>query len=396
MQLFEKINPNNLIIVERAPIMEKNGDIYINPSSAIFLEALKNRWNKRLILFARHEKFNIRCSWKITNLLNGVIFIPWHNEKGSYYEIAKSFYNTFKLLFKQLKKAKALYIILPSYWGIIAVILARILNKRAVLQISGDTYLSIMATSSVKYPKLLKHIWATIWDISLRINSKKALAVIASEAVWKTRYKIRKFILYRPFYIIPHNEIYLREDCCKAFPIKLLYVGTLASHKGIRDLIQAVNLLPKGYYILNLVGEDKSDGLLKKEVERLKLEKYINFIGYISQRDKLLNFYRNSDIFILPSFTEGTPRVLYEAMSQSLPIITTTVGGIPLFLEDKKSAYFVGVGKPEEIAAAILQIVEDRALRKNLIKGGYEKINNLITQDWIKEVLNIIEGYNNY
>ena len=104
----------------------------------------------------------------------------------------------------------------------------------------------------------------------------------------------------------------------------------------------------------------------------------IEFLGHIPNGPELLRIYRDSDIFILPTYSgEGFPRVLYEAMSQSIPIITTNVCGIPYKMKHEENALIVQPESSEAIADAIERLKNNSGLRMKLIKNGQKFMKDM-------------------
>ena len=77
------------------------------------------------------------------------------------------------------------------------------------------------------------------------------------------------------------------------------------------------------------------------------------------------------DIYILPSYHEGFPRTIWEAMANSLPVVATNVGGIPNYLENNKNVILIEPKSVEEIVLGISKLLNNNTLRKNIIKNGY-------------------------
>jgi glycosyltransferase involved in cell wall biosynthesis len=89
--------------------------------------------------------------------------------------------------------------------------------------------------------------------------------------------------------------------------------------------------------------------------------------------DRLLPLYREYDVFVLPTLPgEGIPRVLLEAMSAGLPIVTTRVAGIPGLVVHERNGLLVDEPVSPAIASAIARLAADGPLRRNLIARGYE------------------------
>ncbi|MED4207262.1 glycosyltransferase family 4 protein, partial [Neobacillus mesonae] len=116
------------------------------------------------------------------------------------------------------------------------------------------------------------------------------------------------------------ENIYFGKKQANNKEIKLLFVGRVNENKNVESIVKASKkLMQKGYRItLTIVGdiEDKNIG------SQLRQYKFINYIPYVDKR-KLLQIYRQSDIFIMPSIKESFGLVYAEAMSQGLPVIYT-------------------------------------------------------------------------
>ncbi len=108
------------------------------------------------------------------------------------------------------------------------------------------------------------------------------------------------------------------------------------------------------------------------EIEKVKnlckgknIQDNIHLLGFISGEEKIKNFHK-ADIFILPSYNEGLPVSVLEAMAAGLSIITTPVGGIPEAVEDGVNGFLVEPGNPEMLADRILKLLEDEELRERM------------------------------
>jgi glycosyltransferase involved in cell wall biosynthesis len=96
----------------------------------------------------------------------------------------------------------------------------------------------------------------------------------------------------------------------------------------------------------------------------------VHFHGFVPQGAALRQLYRESDVFILPSLQDQQPKVLMEAMSQSLPVIATNVGGIPTIVQNGENGLLVPPARPEAFATAVRQVLSDDGLRQKLVREG--------------------------
>ena len=157
-------------------------------------------------------------------------------------------------------------------------------------------------------------------------------------------------------------------------PVRVLSVGRLDPEKGAIHLIRAMAILlqnGKQDFILNIVGDGREKAALETEVRRLGLTKYVKFYGYISFGPELLSLYEASDLFVLPSLTEGCPQTLFEAMAYGLPVVATKVGGIPDLIADEENGLLVHPGNPKDMSHAIERLITDTDLKDRLSKNAF-------------------------
>jgi len=140
---------------------------------------------------------------------------------------------------------------------------------------------------------------------------------------------------------------------------RILFVGRVTQEKGIEELINAVQILNQKYkrkFILDVVGPYSVDYIAEiKNISRLGFEN-INFHGFVSFGDTLLDFYDKSDVYILPSYHEGFPHTIWEAAARQLPIICTPVGGIPGLINERMVT-FIDKGSVNSIIFALERVL---------------------------------------
>jgi glycosyltransferase involved in cell wall biosynthesis len=151
------------------------------------------------------------------------------------------------------------------------------------------------------------------------------------------------------------ESFYPKVKLRKAGPIKLLFVGRLVKQKGLDILLTALaEMGQKQAWVLDLVGEGPLQGQLLKTARKYKIKDRITFHGWV-QKSNLPEFYRTSDLFILPSRDEGMPNAMLEAMASGLPVIGSRVSGIEEVVVDGKTGFLV----PPEDPLALKNIIEN-------------------------------------
>jgi colanic acid/amylovoran biosynthesis glycosyltransferase len=138
----------------------------------------------------------------------------------------------------------------------------------------------------------------------------------------------------------------------------ILCLGRLVPDKGQSILLQALALLAeRGHRVeLTLAGEGPSRPSLEALARDLGVDAQTAFVGAVGE-DGLQELYANASIFCLPSFAEGVPGVLMEAMAMQLPVITTPIMGIPELVEDGLTGMLVPPGRPDRLADAIERLL---------------------------------------
>lgn len=141
---------------------------------------------------------------------------------------------------------------------------------------------------------------------------------------------------------------------------KILFLGILGKRKGVYDLIKvAENLKASNKKFEFWVGGNGEVDKVQALVDEKNLGDCFKLLGWVSKEDYLAK----ADIYILPSYNEGLPMSLLEAMSWQLPVISTTVGGIPELIRDGVDGFVVEPGNITEIEAALTKLIDSEELR---------------------------------
>lgn len=156
---------------------------------------------------------------------------------------------------------------------------------------------------------------------------------------------------------------------------RLLYVGRLAAMKGLPVLFEAMNKLKDQLPDLKLtvVGDGSERSEIEKMAEALGVRDRIDFVGYKSQTE-VREYLQASDIFVLPSFAEGVPVVLMEAMAAGLPVLTTRIAGVPELVVHKESGWLVPPGDAAALVNGISMLVNGCTLRNQFGQAGHENV----------------------
>ena len=155
----------------------------------------------------------------------------------------------------------------------------------------------------------------------------------------------------------------------------LVFVGRLAAVKGVPVLFEALQAarIHAPDLHLTLIGDGPERAELEGLAQSLGLSDAVQFAGYRSQ-DEVAETLRTADCLVLPSFAEGVPVVLMEAMAARLPVIATRVAGVPELVADGESGVLVAPGDEVALTRAIQTVMSDAALRTRMGAAGRAKV----------------------
>ncbi|THD76731.1 colanic acid biosynthesis glycosyltransferase WcaL [Thalassobius vesicularis] len=156
---------------------------------------------------------------------------------------------------------------------------------------------------------------------------------------------------------------------------RALFVGRLAAVKGIPVLFQAMQGLLRDHpdFRLTLIGDGPERQALEAQAQRMGLSDHVDFVGYKSQ-DEVAQALTQHDLLVLPSFAEGVPVVLMEAMAAELPVVTTQIAGVPELVQNGLSGRLVPPGDAEALRAALDEVLRDPARAAEMGQAGRARV----------------------
>lgn len=146
-------------------------------------------------------------------------------------------------------------------------------------------------------------------------------------------------------------------------------IGRLSLEKGHKDFIKAASVvLQKGYdAAFFLIGDGPEKENLLRLIKNLNLEGKIFITGYLRN---IQSVYSDIDLMVLPSYTEGLPNVVLEALLMEVPVIATNVGGTPEIIRNDETGFLIRPGFPEEISSKIIEYLRDPVKFEEMSKIG--------------------------
>lgn len=139
---------------------------------------------------------------------------------------------------------------------------------------------------------------------------------------------------------------------------RLLFVGRLAAVKGVPVLLRALKEVVADHpdLRLTLIGDGPERAVLEAEARALGLAEVVDFVGYQAQAEVAMAL-RDTEVFVLPSFAEGLPVVLMEALAARVVVLTTRIAGVGELVEDRVSGRLVAPGDPAALEQALRELL---------------------------------------
>ena len=205
-------------------------------------------------------------------------------------------------------------------------------------EIIGDPY-DVFAPGAVRHSLRSVFRWHFTRTLAAQTSKASALAYVSTGTL-QDRYPAGQLA-----FATNYSSIALNEDAFAELgrtpdsfsqPIECTLVGSLEQmYKGVDVLLRSIRRVrERGLDVrLTVIGDGRHRAELEKLADDLGVGDIVTFSGFIADRDLLTNRLDSTDLFILPSRTEGLPRAMIEAMARAVPCIGTSIGGIPELLQ---------------------------------------------------------------
>lgn len=207
---------------------------------------------------------------------------------------------------------------------------------------------------------------------------------------------ISNYVARKDVHICPNGIPVIEKDFIvskKPEYVSLLFLSNLIESKGILILLHALQIVKdtNAQFHLNIAGGegDINAELLISTIKSLGLQNQVSYLGkqYGKDKSRLLSA---TDIFIFPTYKECFPLVLLEALQFGLPIVTTNEGGIPEIVEHRRNGLIVEKKNIEQLAEAIIYLIENADLRKEMGMVSHKQYNEKYKLEHFEENLSNI------
>ena len=255
---------------------------------------------------------------------------------------------------------------------------AALLSNKIIIHLHGAEFREFYNAES--YPKKQAHIRNT-FDLadSVIVLSTQWLSWV--KTIVKTPSKVKVVYNAVPQLVLDRS---VQQNS------SILFLGRLGKRKGVADLIHAFkNVLVKDESATLLLGGDGDLELYKELVDSLGIKKNVQFLGWVSGEEKN-SYLAKADVYCLPSYNEGFPMGVLEAMSAGVAVVASTAGGIPDAITSEKEGLLITAGDVDGLTDALLRITNDRELNNSFTLAAKSKFDKNFSEPVVFSVLDKI------
>ncbi len=307
------------------------------------------------------------------------------SSSGGYFQKIKAFLQALKKLYHFIKTREVLVVHIHTaswrsfYRKMFFVYLSKVMKTRVLLHVHGGEFNLFYNANGGLHKKII----TSVLDVSDSI-------VVLSESwlpnIQKMTNNLHLSALMNPVNLkeYPNRDI---EKSNGREHFEIVFLGALSRAKGVYDLIES---FPEILYQvpmarLHLCGIGPIEEM-KELCKELKIENVVTFHGWVSGKEKI-SIVINSDMLILPSYNEGLPVSVIEAMAAGLPVVCTPVGGVPDIFENGLNGFLFPPGDKKALVRQVVKLAKDPSLRIQMSKTNRNTAEDLFDLEKIIERL---------
>jgi len=308
-----------------------------------------------------------------------------------YYLTYKSGPNLYKLflfvwmlpgIILNIPKYNILHIHSASWWSfrrkMVLIFLAKVFRRKVIVHIHGGKFDFYYHHAFLIEKKLIRYALSIV----------DRVVVLSQE--WQQ--KIETFCDQDKIVVIP-NCVHRVELTAEIYaekvrsPKNIIFLGDIISRKGVYDLVEAIRILNYAACDVQvfLYGSGELEEV-RSRVDSLGLAEIIKIPGWINpeQKEEVL---RKAYLFVLPSYFEGLPVSILEALAHAVPVISTPIGGIPNAVIDGFNGYLVATNSPKKLAERIEYLLENEPVWKKFSTNAYNIAKSRFSMEFLEEQL---------
>ena len=295
-----------------------------------------------------------------------VIALPWFRK----YQVVLKVPSALLQIWIGLSSSDLVWLRVPNLYPILAFFIARCLRRPVLAWCVGDIDETAVLSYNEWPIRLSRRFYSWLTGLILRSAD---IAVVSSRRLGEKYCAAPKFIVANRSRV-DASYFTAREPQRSLVARTILFVGRLSPEKGVATLLEAMKAVrlavPGARLIIASDGPQRSD--LEALVGRLGLREAVQFTGWVIHGEPLLQLYREADIFCLPSYSEGLPGALVEALAAGLPVVVTAAGDMPSLIDGGQAGLVVPPRAPQGLAHALILLLTQPALHRQMSQNAYQ------------------------
>lgn len=359
-------------------LVQSGSNIYIPTTHYIYLYYVSGIYEK-VYLISPLVREDSKMKGIIISLPNvEVVPLPFN---GSYLGALKN-WRAYRNALKQVcDKVDVVYCRVPDPFSWMPALLFK---KKTIMHFVGDTIDATRHNEKWSWLKKKVMIAGYLPDYWLTLRAAQRSWVYTNGHHLADRLK-KHHIYAIPVISSTVSEKDLHNDF-KSLPIEkdnvtITYIGYVRFAKGMNCLMDfCKHLRDAGIpFHFHLIGDGEMYEDVKSFLDKENLTEKVIMHGHIDNKDEMNRILRDSDLFFFPSLSEGSPRVVIEAMSQGVPVLSTPVGSLPTTFEDGKTIRFFGFDDAEKAIGIVKEYLDNPALFETQRKRAYQMVSEHFT-----------------
>ena len=361
-------------------------EVYIPTTHHIYLTYVASIYEKVFLLspMITAEKVGKEALMKFPNV--EVVPLPYG---GSYAGALRNWRAYKEALASVVEKVDVVYCRVPDPFSWMPALLFK---KKCIMHFVGDTIDATQHNEKWSWLKKRVMIAGYMPDYLLTLHAAKRSRVFSNGPHIATKLQ-KKGISATPVISSTVFEKDLHDDF-NSLPMEkgtvvITYIGYVRFAKGMQCLMEFCKKLRDESinYQFHLVGNGEMFEDVKSFVEREGLKERITLHGHIDNKEEMNRILRFSDLFFFPSLSEGSPRVVIEAMSQGTPVISTPVGSLPGTFEDGKTIRFFDFNDSEKAVEIVKSFMSDPQKFEQQRRRAYQMVaDNFTIEKFLSKV----------
>jgi glycosyltransferase involved in cell wall biosynthesis len=309
--------------------------------------------------------------------------------------------HTILVSIKALRSVNIAHVRMPDFTGVVGGVLCILLDLPYFSQIIADWKLQRdnMMYSHKFYLGTLMKFYYTFYLYFEKFVSSKSIIFAQGRTCYTRLNKLNKCVFTISSAHSRSHIVNVKEKCYNS-TIMLLTVGRLNRVKNQKLVLDAVKLLNDQKnnltWNLTIIGSGPKFDYLNQYASRLNISNYVKFRGKVPYGNQLFAYFDDSDIFILPSLSEGTPKVLLESLARGLPVVASEVSGVPDTIKDRERGLLFNSNDLNDLVGCILLMYEDKTLREYCQKNGILFAQSNTVEEQTYSMLKDVKNYFNY